>query len=135
MKVAFTILLILGFTGIAVFGFAAMGHNDGSHGSCIAATAQGIVCPDAMSALDFASFHVSTFRSFTTAIFDGNILTALLLSITLSVLVGLGFLASAFNSPSLNFANRYRLSPAYSSPLEKELTRWLALHENSPSAV
>ncbi len=127
-------LLAFGFVGVAVFGFAAMGHNETSHGKCLAAVAQGIICPDAMSALDFASFHINTFRSFTTAVFSGNMLSALLLSIVLSSLIGLGFLAAGLNLPNLNFNARQRLSFVYSSPLKTALTRWLALHENSPSA-
>src|SRR3972149_8517151 len=99
MKSIFTTLLIFSFVGIAVFGFAAMGHSENSHSNCLAATAQGIICPDAMSALDFASFHINTFRSFTTAIFSGNALSALLLSIALSLLSGLGVLAAKFNLP------------------------------------
>ncbi len=134
MKSLFAMLLIFGFAGVAVFGFAAMGHNETSHSKCLAATAQGIICPDAMSALDFAAFHLNTFRDFTTAIFSGSSLSALLLSLALLLLVGFGILTGGLNSPVLNFTRRYKLSPAYSSPLEQSLTRWLALHENSPAA-
>jgi len=136
MKVAFTILLIMGFLGIAVFGVFAMNHGaEHGHNGCIAATAQGTDCPKGENTLSFLSFHLDAFRSFSTAIFGENLANTLILLIALVLAVAFGVVASINLAPSTLAINYYRRQflESYSSPFRRKLTRWLAFHENSPA--
>lgn len=63
-------LIIIAFIGIAVFGFAAMmPEKEHSHGGCIAALASGAAaCPTSAPSNHDIEFHLSAFKSFSTAI-------------------------------------------------------------------
>lgn len=136
MKIALTIFLITGFIGIAVFGVFAMNHGfDYGHGGCIAATAQGIDCPKEENSASFLNFHLNTFRSFSTATFSENLTSVLFLLIALVLISALGVIASISLVPPAFAANyrRRQFLESYSFPFQRELTHWLALHENSPA--
>ncbi|OGZ24589.1 MAG: hypothetical protein A2896_00555 [Candidatus Nealsonbacteria bacterium RIFCSPLOWO2_01_FULL_43_32] len=125
MKQVFTILFITGLVGLAVFGILAMSHSAGqSHDGCIAATAQGTDCPKEDGTIFFAAFHLDVFRSFSTAIFNGKTASMLFLLIAL-------FFAVAFGLAAHYHRQQFLKSSFF--PSQRELTRWLALHENSPA--
>ncbi|MBI2639488.1 MAG: hypothetical protein HYW90_01180 [Candidatus Sungbacteria bacterium] len=131
MKPLFTLFVLIGFVGIAVFGFMIMGHGN-DHGGCIVAIAKGIDCPEGWNTFSFAKFHLDTFRSFSAAIFSDSIGGLLLLLFFIVFWFGViprfqfYFL---FNRP---FA-AYRFLDS-SWLVRRELTHWLALHENSPAS-
>lgn len=64
---------------MAVFGFLAMGTFSGIHGhsTCIASLINSASCVLEMNIINFSSFHIDAFFSFTSAIF--NILLVVLL--------------------------------------------------------
>lgn len=136
MKSAFTTLLIFSFLGIAVFGIFAMNHGSGhSHSGCIAATAQGTDCPKEENTIPFLTFHLDAFRSFSTATFGDNLASAFLLLIALVLIAALGVIAGispARPALAMNYRRRQFLE-SHSFPFQRELTHWLALHENSPA--
>ena len=68
MKYALTALVIIATLSVALFAFGAMRHTNHNYYGCVAATAQGAVCPEGANALDFISFHASAFRSFSTGV-------------------------------------------------------------------
>lgn len=133
MKISLTILLVISFVSIAVFGFFGMNSTmgPGHKSDCIAAVAQDADCPQETNSLDFAIFHVDAFRSFSLTTLTVNIATAFLL--VLALFLGLGFLLRRiFYTPylALSFSRFTDSSP----PLPKqEFTSWLALLENSPA--
>ncbi|MBI4119271.1 MAG: hypothetical protein HY456_00300 [Parcubacteria group bacterium] len=130
MKAALIIFLITGFIAIAVFGVFAMGHgNEHSHNGCIAATAQGTDCPKEEGAFSFIAFHLEAFRSFSTATFGNNLASVLLLLIVSVLNVAVALPAFATDH------RRGQFLESYSPPFQRELTRWLALHENSPAVL
>lgn len=138
MKTALTIFLITGFLGIAVFGVFAMNHGAGhSHSGCIAATAQGTDCPKEENAFQFLAFHLDAFRSFSTATFGDNLAGALLLLIALILTITVGVITSIYLTPPALATNYHRRQflESYSFPFQRELTHWLALHENSPATL
>ena len=126
MKPLFSMLTIIGFVAIAVFGFSAMGQDSG-HGHskiCIATVATGFECPPGTN---LADFHLSAFRTFSNAtLFVYSLLVLFIALWTLQI--------GPFGSrPVLEFQTRNRghLLTSY----ETSLKSWLSLHENSPSAI
>ena len=134
MKSAFATLFMVGLLGIAVFGVFSMSRgSEHGHSGCIAATAQGVDCPQEKGALSLVIFHLGAFRSFSTAIV-GNGLGGMPLLFLLFLLAVSVRSAREFPYAAL------RLQPffayqcvAYPLPLRQRLTRWLSLHEHSPS--
>lgn len=136
MRTAFTIFLIAGFVGIAVFGVFAMNHGSANgHNGCIAVTSQRAICPMGGSAFSFIAFHFKSFRSFTTAIFSDGLTGMTASLIVLFLISAIGFFVKINSSPLLiktdyNFSRFLESNPF--SPQQK-LIHWLALRENSPS--
>lgn len=126
--------LIVSFLAIAVFGFLAMGeHGDsGLHSRCITETAAGQMCPNNPFAA--AVFHISVFKSFSQVVF-GNGTPGVFILLGVLALFTLSFLRREILALlSLVAQERRRNLLAYEPiPSEKNLLRWLALHENSPS--
>ncbi len=90
MRKMLFLTLILAFSGTAVFGFLAMGHNElGRHNGCLAVSIFKFAC-SLMGQLDLANFHINAFKSFSTAIFILNLVLAsliLLFSIAWQILL------------------------------------------------
>jgi len=86
MRKGAVIVIILSFTGLAVFGFLGMGAHEMEHGGingCLAALQREIGCPAPASPFEFATFHLSAFKIFSSA----NMGTAVLLSTVLTTLM------------------------------------------------
>ena len=134
MKLIFTNFLIFGLVGIVFFSLIIMDHkNIFSHNSCILATTQNADCPKEINTLSFITFHLNAFKSFSTAIISDSFASALFLLLILTI----GFVAIAIIQPTLSTlvaANYFRRKflESYSFPFQRELTHWLALHENIP---
>ncbi len=134
-----SILLLIGFVGLAVFGVFGMNHGSGpSHdmaaNDCIASTVKGVDCPIEVKSLDFAVFHIDAFKSFSLATLGENFMSAFLLTFVSLLFAGLSFFSSIFlRRPQLAFY-RYRFLDSFSDFQEQEFTSWLALHENSPAS-
>ena len=139
MRFVLTVTLLIGFIGITGFGFIEMDHG-GNHGminnGCIAATVKGVGCPNGTGALDFLSFHLDAFRSFSSAVFGHNIVSLLLFLTALALLAFFDTAgSSSFRILELSALSRSRRFLEFFSPpqIAQNLTRWLALHENSPA--
>jgi hypothetical protein len=105
--------------------------------NCIAATAKGMDCPKEAGSIDFAAFHINAYinayKNFSLATFSGSAMSMLLIAFASLLFVGLAlFSPHLFNSPQLAFY-RHRSRDSFSPPQKQQLTRWLALHENSPA--
>lgn len=138
MKSAFTILLILSFVGIAVFGVFAMNHGDNyGHNGCLAKTAQKIDCPKATGAISFLNFHLDAFKKFSTATLADNFANALLLFLALILVIRLKIIANIQPASPVLVTNyhRRRFFESPSFPYQRELARWLALRKNSPASL
>jgi hypothetical protein len=123
------------FLAIAVFGVFAMNHGSGHdhEEGCIAATAQGTYCPKEGSVLSFLNFHLDAFRSFSVATFGGNLVNIMSL-LTALVLVFFGIITSINPASGISYRRRQFLE-SYSFSFQREITHWLALHENSPAIL
>ncbi|MDO8469926.1 MAG: hypothetical protein Q7S84_02840 [bacterium] len=126
MKTTLAILAATGFLGVAVFGFSYMHVSGQAHdGGCIAAAAYGADCPTEAKPLEFAAFHFGALRNLASAAGSPQAGAAR----TSPISVGFSVLASP---PPRYVVPRYHSESAYSLRSEK-LTRWLVLHENSPT--
>jgi len=135
MKFLFTATLLASFIGIAVFGAFGMNHASaqGHDGGCIAATAKGINCPEEANPIDSVAFHLDAYRGFSLATFGESAMSALLIAFASLLFIGGAFFSRhLFKLPQLALS-RDRFSNSFPPPQKTELTRWLALHENSPS--
>jgi len=131
-----TTIIIFSIIGIAVFGVFNMNHRQAhgmNQGNCIAATAKGMDCPKEADSIDFAAFHIDAYKGFSLAIFGKSAMSMLLLAFSSWLFVGLAlFSPHLFNPPQLAFY-RYRFRDSFFPPQKQQITRWLALHENSPA--
>ena len=134
MKMSLAILLFISFVGVVVLGFSVMTHANGHNlnGGCFAATARGVNCPEQVK-LDYVSFHLEAFRSFSLAIFGESLANILLFMFSLILFVGFGVFPSFFSKSFQFNLGRYKSRIYFSSSQKQELVRWLALHENSPA--
>ena len=82
MKLAHAVFILIAFSfiGITLFGFTALGHENGhaNNSGCIAIAMKGIDCPREINALAFLDFHFSALRIFYTAIIESPALATLL---------------------------------------------------------
>ena len=135
MKSLFTTMLLVGFLGVTVFGVFNMHTGMQNHDSnCVAATAQGVNCPKQGGLLEYLTFHLDAYKGFSLAAFGENTSGALSLVFVLLLFIGLAFSSSLHCRPTQFNVCRYRFKEFFSPPQKQELTRWLALHENSPAA-
>lgn len=133
MKKIGTLLLLVGFAGMAVFGLFvmdfAMGHADSG---CIASRVSGneSVCP--MSLPQMAFHHIFVFQSFTqTTVLQ---LFGITLFLLLSSLIPLVFFRKLLFSPRV-LIRVFSGMEDYPHFQKQKITRWLALFEHSPSAT
>lgn len=132
MKSALTILSIIAFTGVAVFGFVGIGHIDEmAHHGCLAALADHGVCPIASGApLASAFFHMDILKSFSLALLNNAVL---LLALAAVVVFGLKNLVGE-NIPGIRESFLYaRRADSDDNDFSESNLSWLSLHVNSPS--
>lgn len=132
----FTLLIIFSFIGIAVFGVFAMNHGVSHDHGCLAAIARAADCPDNGSIFDFISFHLNTFKVFSTAVLGENfssilLLVMFLLAVALDISAGKIF---AFPQTDSNLYQR-NFYESFISLFKSQVNCWLALHENSPALL
>lgn len=128
-----TIILLVSFIGVAVFGFVGMAMDpDHLNQTCLAANVQGALpCPES-GALAFLNFHLNAFRSFSLAVLV--VLAAVSAWFVFSLFCeavwsgnrGLG------NNPAQRAA-QLRRRDAPPSFLDK-IINWFSLLENSPAS-
>ncbi len=135
MKILITILLVISFINIVVFGVFGMHTGMQNHSdNCIAAAVQRTDCPRQNNLFNFLFFHLNAFKNFLTVIFSEfafSLLIYYLLVIGIAIRILLG------NSGLLRFNfSRYKLRrlELFSSLFRYKFFYWLALHENSPTA-
>jgi len=135
MKFLLTTTLLVSFVGVAVFGFSGIHYSDSQNhgGGCVFAASQGVDCPTQGSSVGYLTFHLDAFKGFSTAIFGESVMSLLLLVLASLFFIGrVCFVHSLFWPPKFALY-RYRSKGSFPLPQTQELTRWLALHENSPT--
>jgi len=133
MKYLATLLLIMSFVGVGIFGFALFDHAmmDGSNGGCVASAIDGTECPTNIVAM--VSHHVSAIQTLTTTLpVSSNWL--LLLASLLLVSVSIFLFYKDFLLPKLeSLPQRLRDLTLHSLYSKQRILSWLSLFELSPS--
>ena len=127
-------ILLASFIGIAVFGAFGMralahDHSDG----CIAATVQGAACPKKESSFSYLAFHLDALRFFSSATPSEHLSISFALLLLSIVAIGIGAYRNSGGPLATEFAHDYGHRELVIPRSKQALTRWLSLHENSPS--
>ena len=138
MKNLFVVFMILGFIGVAVFGFLAMGEHGPGHNfsGCIAALQGKADCSAFGGLVSFASFHLDAFKVFSSANFSAATAVGLVLfsaALVFSTASASRLFDLRFSKNTDSSAVTYSVGYGFYTPLEQNLKNWFALHENSPA--
>ena len=133
MKYLATLLLIVSFVGIGIFGFALFDHAmmDGSNSGCVASAIDGTECPTNIMAM--ASHHVSAIQTLTTTLPSSSnwlLLLASLLLVSVSIFL---FHKNSLSPKLESLPQRLRDLILHSLYSKQRITSWLSLFELSPS--
>jgi len=132
MKYLATLLLIISFAGIGIFGFALVDHNMQSpNNDCVASAIDGTVCPTSIMAM--TSHHISAIQTLTTTL-PASSNWLLLIASLLLVSVSLFLFYKNLLLPKLEFLpQRLRDLTLHSLYSKQRITSWLSLFELSPA--
>ena len=133
MKYLATLLLIMSFVGVGIFGFALFDHAmmDGSNGGCVASAIDGTECPTNIVAM--VSHHVSAIQTLTTTL-PASSNWLLLLASLLLISVSIFLFYKDFLLPKLeSLPQRLRELTLHSLYSRQRIISWLSLFELSPS--
>ena len=133
MKYLATLLLIISFAGIGIFGFALVDHNMQSpNNDCVASSIDGTVCPTNIVAM--TSHHISAIQTLTTTL-PASSNWLLLIASLLLVSVSLFLFYKNLLLPKLEFLpQRLRDLTLHSLYSKQRITSWLSLFELSPAS-
>ena len=133
MRSILTAIVIIGFSGMAVFGYIGMNHlNEMAHYGCLAALSQNGACPLATGApLASAFFHLNILKSFSVALVNGVIL---LLMAAVAAFIGLADGNNDEIDPNNSKLSLYaRRITFIANGFSTSTFDWLSLHVNSPA--
>ena len=133
MKYLATLLLIMSFVGVGIFGFALFDHAmmDGSNGGCVASAIDGTECPTNIVAM--VSHHISAIQTLTTTL-PASSNWLLLLASLLLVSVSIFLFYKDLLLPKLeSLPQRLRELTLHSLYSRQRIISWLSLFELSPS--
>ncbi len=136
MKLTLSGVLIVSFLAMAAFGTMAMGHGQmHNRAICIASAIQAIYCPDNFTSAAYFGFHLNAFSTFFTAVFGGGLDGVLASFAAILSLAGFVLLFKhQHDFYSLVFKQKQNvLAEFFVYPFNRQITRWHALHENSPT--
>ena len=131
-------MLLIGFAGVAIFGFVWMPHQMSSHSGsdCIASLVVGkSLCPDGNNSFSYAFYHFQAYEFFSNAIIMS--VAAVLMIIAFAFIFK--FVLKNFDPLSVSRNQiiylKKRLLEITDSlcSSSKNLIRWLSILENSPS--
>lgn len=133
MKYLASLLLIINFVGIGVFGFALFNHGmQNSNNDCVTSAVDGTVCPT--SIVGMTLHHISALQTLTTATLP-PIFSWFLLFASLFLISVLAFLfCKNLLFPKLKFLpQRLEYLTLHSLYNKQRITSWLSLFELSPA--
>lgn len=133
MKYLLTLILLISFVGIAIFGFTLFDHGmDSSDGNCITSPMDRTSCPTSIVAMTL--HHISSLQTLLTSVTPSisNLLSLLAFMLLVSVSAFLLYKNLLF--PKLEFLReRLRELATDFSFSKQKIISWLSLLENSPA--
>jgi len=133
MKHLLTLILLISFVGIAIFGFSLFAHGmDSSGNNCITSPIDGTDCPTSIAAMTL--HHISSLQTLLTSVTPSlsNWLSLLAFVLLVSVSVFLLFKNLLFPKPEL-LRKRLRDLEVSLFCSKQKIISWLSLFENSPA--
>ena len=133
MKSILTLILIVSFAGIVVFGFTLFSHGmSESTSGCITSPIDGTPCPTNIIAMTLQ--HVSALQTLTTSVMPSFSSWILLLAFILLVSFSISIFYKSLFYPKLEFSHQ-RLRDLVSNSFysKQKITSWLSLFELSPA--
>lgn len=136
MKFTATLLVLVSFIGLAVFGIAFMDsgkHHESSFIACVGSLTQGATCPSD-NPVASSIFHLNSFRAFSSSPLTQSVAlllvtVGLLLAAAMLKAIRVGFVSSLNTKP---LALKKIFETSY-QPFKEEKILWNSLHENSPA--
>ena len=135
MKYLATLLLIVSFAGMGIFGFSLFDHAmmDGSNSGCVASAIDGTVCPTRI--MDMTLHHISALQTITTTVVPPISGLLLLLASLLLISVSILLFYKDQLLPKLGLLpQRLRDLTLHSLFSRQKITSWLSLFELSPAS-
>ncbi len=143
MKLFLSLIAILAFSALAIFGFTGMSHTasfDGHGGftRCLVLAVQGTDCPRAESGIGITLFHLDILHAFSTAVFQSSV-AVLLVSLSLSLFAfwgrGRELFAGRFGVILDLFRHRIRQDSIFAYAGKKSFFSWLTNLEKRDPAL
>jgi len=133
MKSILTLILIISFVGIVVFGFTLFSHGmSESTSGCITSPIDGTPCPTNIVAMTLQ--HISALQTLTTSVMPSFSSWILLLAFILLVSFSISTFYKSLFYPKLEFSHQRLRDLASNSFYSKQkITSWLSLFELSPA--
>ena len=136
MKHLLTLILLISFVGIAIFGFTLFAHEmggmEGSENNCITSPIDGTLCPTDITAMTLN--HISSLQALLTSVTSSISNWLLLLAFVLLVSVSVFLLYKNLLFPKLDLLReRLRDLATNFSYSKQKIISWLSLFENSPA--
>ena len=133
MKYLLTLILLISFVGIAIFGFTLFAHGmDSSDSNCITSPIDGTVCPTSIAAMTL--HHISSLQTLLTSVTPSISNWLLLLAFILLISVSVFLLYKNLLFPKLELLRkRLRDLETNLSYSQQKIISWLSLFENSPA--
>ncbi len=136
IETSFSILLLIGFASVALFGVFGMETIMKNHGGCAAAVTQGINCMGNNNPIDYFFLHLDFFKKTLNAIF--NDAAILLLAAVLLFAIAKIAARILLKNPVKTAFSLFRLQQVYLKTIPRfrhKFIHWLSLRENSPSTA
>ena len=133
MKYFTSLLLIIIFASVTIFGFALFNHGmDNLHKGCVASALDGTLCPQNIFAA--ALHHLAALQIFSSILISSSIDSLLMVGLMLLVLILIFLLSKNTLQPQLQFfPDRLRYFGLNFSLSRQKINSWLSLFEHSPS--
>lgn len=133
MKYLITLILVVSFVGIAIFGFTLFAHGmDSSDNNCITSPIDGTACPTSIVAMTL--HHISSLQKLLTSVTPSISNLLLLLAFILLVSVSIFSFYKNLLFPKLELLReRLRNLATNFSYSKQKIISWLSLFENSPA--
>lgn len=136
-----SLVLLIGFLTISLFGFAMMPHQMSKHSEhsssdCLASfVVNKSLCPDGNNSFSYAFYHIQAYQFFSNALIGsfGAIFAVIALAFILTFVLR-DFDICLVRKNQILYLKKKLLEISYSlNSSSKDFIRWLSLLENSPS--
>lgn len=133
-----TLILLIGFIGMGLFGFVGMPHQMSEHSDsdCLASfVVNKILCPDGNNSFSYAFYHIQAYQFFSNALVSSFVAICAVIALAFLLTFVLKKIDTRLILRNQIFYLKKRLTEIADSLISsfRNFIRWLSLLENSPS--